>query len=97
MIFYMTRMYVVRAGLIVGSVWGLFQILSLANAPVSGLPGVASVIFWGSGLAAVLTYRRLKKQNVLVFYDNLQLPPLLLLGGLFGGTQFVSIAFLLWL
>jgi hypothetical protein len=90
-------MYAVRAGLIVGSTWAVFQVLGLANAPVSSLPSTGSVIFWGSGLAAVLTYRRLKKQNVLALYDNLQLPPLLLLGGLFGGTQVVSVALLLWL
>jgi hypothetical protein len=93
----MVRLYAARAALIVGSVWALFQLLSLTNAPVSGLPGIASILFWGSGLAAVLTYRRLKQQNVLVLYDNLQVPPLLLLGGLFVATQVFSVALLLWL
>lgn len=91
MILYLVRRYLFLATIIIGAVPGISRILGVDHAFFSA----PSVVFWGSGLALVLLYRRFEQRNLWVLYDNLRWPPFVLLGGLFVGTQVVSLTLFL--
>lgn len=64
----------------------------------SSLTGILpSALFWGSAAAAGYTYWRFRKNQIWPLYDNLRVPRVLLLGGLFLAVQPLSLALALFL
>lgn len=59
----------------------------------SSLTGILpSALFWGSAGAAGYTYWRFRKKKIWPLYDNLRVPRLALLGGLFLSVQPLTLA-----
>ena len=92
MIFYLTRTYLVNT--LIFAV--LFEVVPvLLGTPPTAL--LVPALFWGSAAAAGYTYWRCWKKNVWPLYDNLRLPPLAMLGGLFLSVQPFTLALALYL
>ncbi len=92
MIFYLARTYLLNT-LVFTTFFGVVPVL-FGGSPTSLL---VPALFWGSAAAAGYTYWRFRKKNVWPLYDNLRLPPLALLGGLFLSVQPVTLALALYL
>jgi hypothetical protein len=94
MILYLLRQYLI---LLVTILAGALFVSSFFFEIEYVLSSIPSVVFGGSAVALGWLYRRFEQRNLWVLYDNLQWPPLALLGGLFVGTQVVSLTLFLWL
>lgn len=92
MIFYLTRKYLANT-LVFAAVFGLLPVLFGGSATAILVPA----LFWGSAAAAGYTYWRFRKKQVWPLYDNLRLPPIILLGTLFLAVQPLTLALVFYL
>lgn len=93
MILYLLLRYFILLVTILGGTWFVSVPLFGIDDVLSSIP---SVVFFGSAVALGWIYYRFEKRNLWVLYHNLRWSPLALLGGLFGGTQVVSLTLFLW-
>lgn len=94
MILYLLQRYLL---LLVSMLAGVLFVSSLPFEIEYVRSRIPSVLFFGSAVVLGWIYYRFGKRNLWVLYDNLRWPPLALLGGLFVGTQVVSLTLYLWL
>lgn len=87
MIFYAARKYAANT-LVLTAVFTLLPVM-FGRSFTDSLP---PALFWGSAVAAGYTYWRFRKNKIWPLYDNLRVPRVLLLGGLFLAVQPLSLA-----
>lgn len=92
MILYLARSYLMNT-LTFAALFGVVPVL--LGSPPTGI--LVPALFWGSAAAAGYTYWRFRKKQVWPLYDNLRLPPVILLGALFLSVQPLTLALALYL
>ncbi|MCS4121951.1 hypothetical protein [Salinibacter ruber] len=92
MIVYLARKYLANS-LVFAAAFGLLPVLFGGSLTATLVPA----LFWGSAAAAGYTYWRFRKKQVWPLYDNLRLPPVILLGALFLAVQPLTLALAVYL